>query len=189
MCYSVWEPSLDLSFDEKEAETFVKEAQELTDHITEIEKSFCSKPLETIPLPKPLEDYTWVSFASTAIYLHKYLSENGMVRKPSYRKRNYIIYIFQSHFTFIDMNNTMNKTDEKNTETKIIETNPDFEKLPAEDNSLPKISHNTENEDKTISESIHERRVSQNSEPNTDLRDSTPMQTDNEEVIWPFSPL
>lgn len=77
--FSIWEPPLDLSFDEEEAKSFVEEAQDLTDRVTQVEKSFASKPLQTIPLPKPLEDYTWLSFAKTVTYLHKYITEKEMV--------------------------------------------------------------------------------------------------------------
>lgn len=77
--FSIWEPPLNISFDEDEARALVSEAQVLTDRVTEVEKSFGSKPLQTIPLPKPLEDYTWVSFAKTVTYLHKYISNKGMV--------------------------------------------------------------------------------------------------------------
>lgn len=57
----------------------MNEAQNLTDHVTEVEKSFASKPLQTIPLPRSLEDYTWLSFAKTVTYLHKYIADKGMV--------------------------------------------------------------------------------------------------------------
>lgn len=77
--FSIWEPSLDLSFDEDEAKSFVEEARDLTDRVTQVEKSFGSKSLETITLPKPLEDYTWLAFAKTVTHLHKYLADKGMV--------------------------------------------------------------------------------------------------------------
>lgn len=77
--FSIWEPPLDLSFDEEEGKSFVEEAQDLTDRVTQVEKSFASKPLQTISLPKTLEDYTWLSFAKTVTYLHKYITEKGMV--------------------------------------------------------------------------------------------------------------
>lgn len=70
---------MDILFDEDEGKSFVEEAQNLTDKVTQIEKSFASKSLETIPLPKPLEDYSWLSFAKSVIHLHKYLTEKEMV--------------------------------------------------------------------------------------------------------------
>lgn len=76
---SIWEPPLDISFDEDEAELFVKEAHDLTDCVTQVEMSFASKPLETISLPKPLEKYTWLSVAKSINYVHNYIAEKNMV--------------------------------------------------------------------------------------------------------------
>lgn len=57
------------------------EAQTLCDRVTEIEKSLGPKPLQTIPLPKPLAEQSWMSLAETVIYLHQYISDNEMVRE------------------------------------------------------------------------------------------------------------
>lgn len=57
----------------------MKEAQDLTDCVTQVEKSFASKPLETISLPKPLENYTWLSVAKTINHVHNYIAEQNMV--------------------------------------------------------------------------------------------------------------
>lgn len=76
----------------------------------------------------------------------------------------------------------MNKIDEKPTETKVLDLNSNPEEIIAEETTIPKSYEHTENEEKIDVGLIQERRVSQNSELNNDLRDSTPMQTDNEEV-------
>lgn len=62
-----------------------------------------------------------------------------------------------------------------------MEVNNDLEKVNDEEESVPKASE-PDNEEKMDAESIQHRRISQNSDLN-EHRDSTPMQTDNEEVI------
>lgn len=80
------------------------------------------------------------------------------------------------------MLNTMNKIDENPIENNISERISNLEQINNEEMSVQSTADPTEDEDKKNVGSIEERRVSQNSELNNDLRDSTPMQTDNEEV-------
>lgn len=44
-----------------------------------MEKSLKGKELLCIPLPKPLDEFTWVSIGLTFIELHKYVADNNMV--------------------------------------------------------------------------------------------------------------
>lgn len=70
---------MDVSIDEEDEKQILEEAQILCNHIIKIEKSYGPKPLQTIALPKPLEDYTWISLAKTITYLHQYITDNDMV--------------------------------------------------------------------------------------------------------------
>lgn len=79
MYYSIWEPE-ETDIDEEEAKEYLEEVQALCDRVTEIEKSFGPKPLLTIPLPKPLEEFTWLSLAKTVVYLHHYITDQQMVK-------------------------------------------------------------------------------------------------------------
>lgn len=76
---SVWEPPFDVEIDKDEEKEILDEIQVILDKITEAEKELGPKPLSTIPLPKPLENFTWISLANTIIYLHQYLTDNEMV--------------------------------------------------------------------------------------------------------------
>lgn len=78
------------------------------------------------------------------------------------------------------MTDALVKVDEQS-EDVASDVNNEPEKVNSEETQIQKISE-CENEDKMDTASIQERRVSQNSELNNDPRDSTPMQTDNEEV-------
>lgn len=77
--FSIWEPQIDVEVDKEEEEQILKEAQLLCDRVTEAEKVLGPKPFDTIPLPKALEDYTWLSLAKTVIYCHQYITDNNMV--------------------------------------------------------------------------------------------------------------
>lgn len=77
--FSIYEPSLEIDIDETSEIEVLKEAQLLCDRINEIEKSVGPKELTTIPLPKPLEDFTWLSLGKTIIEVHKYITNNNMV--------------------------------------------------------------------------------------------------------------
>lgn len=77
---SVLEPDLEVSIDETDEERCMEDVQKLCDRINEVEKSLAAKPLPCIPLPTPLEDFTWLSLGRTIIDLHKYISDNKMVK-------------------------------------------------------------------------------------------------------------
>lgn len=79
------------------------------------------------------------------------------------------------------MKNSVYKNDENPKEIEILDLNNDLEKVNTEEAPVPKPV-DLDNEEKMDAESIQQRRISQNSDLN-DHRDSTPMQTDNEEVI------
>lgn len=68
-------------------------------------------------------------------------------------------------------------------EKEVVDAISEPEKTICEEISVAKSSE-CENEEKMDAESIQERRISQNSEQNNEQRDSTPMQTDNEEVSY-----
>lgn len=78
--FSIYEPNLEVNIDECMEKEVLDEAQSLCDRINEIEKSVASKGLVTIPLPKPLEEFTWLSLGQTIINLHRYITINNMVR-------------------------------------------------------------------------------------------------------------
>lgn len=56
-----------------------------------MEKLLKAKELICIPLPKPLQEFTWLSIGTTLIELHKYVSDNNLVSIP-YAKRVYSYY-------------------------------------------------------------------------------------------------
>lgn len=58
---------------------YLEEAQKLCDRVNAVEKSLGGRELSHIPLPKPLEEFSWVSIGLTLIELHKYVSDNNMV--------------------------------------------------------------------------------------------------------------
>lgn len=69
-----------MSIDEEDEKIILAKEQILCDKITEAEKAVGPKPLETIPLPKALDDYTWVSLAKVVRELHQYITDNHMVQ-------------------------------------------------------------------------------------------------------------
>ncbi|KAJ8969411.1 hypothetical protein NQ317_010319 [Molorchus minor] len=165
----IWEPPLDIPIDDEDEKKYLKETQILCDRVIEIEKSYGPKPLQTIPLPKPLEEYTWLSLAKTVTYLHQYITDNEM-----------------SHFTMIDINKCMSQSSEITAKSPAAtETEPTFNDIGSE--NIEK-----QNEEKPIeklwwdlmkkwrSNRLPERRFSQNSE-NNDGQENTPIQTDNDE--------
>lgn len=77
--FSIYEPDLDVDIDEEIEAEVLQKAQLLCDRINKIEKSVAPKGLSTIPLPKPLEDFTWLSLGQTLVDLHQYITENNMV--------------------------------------------------------------------------------------------------------------
>lgn len=107
--FSIWEPE-EGQIEEDDAKPYLEEAQLLCDRITEVEKSFASKPLQTIPLPKPLEEFTWFSLAKNVTFLHQYIKDQEMVNSVSdiyvlfypkvsgIPKYKYFIYFFWIQF-------------------------------------------------------------------------------------------
>lgn len=61
-------------------EKCLTEVKALCEQINEAERKLEPPPLPTIALPTPLEDYTWVALGRTLIDVHKYISENNMVK-------------------------------------------------------------------------------------------------------------
>ncbi|KAG5899799.1 hypothetical protein JTB14_006132 [Gonioctena quinquepunctata] len=165
----IWEPPLDVTIEEEDEKTYLQEAQVLCDRVTEIEKSLGPKPLQTIPLPKPLKEHTWLSLAETVTSLHKYLTDNNM-----------------SHFTFIDMNRCMSQTAEPSV-FKIPQPEEASESIKAEEKASEEKPMEIEEVAGTVEEKIDtaepllERRFSQTSENNNDGQENTPVQTDNDE--------
>ncbi|RZC42711.1 calcineurin-binding protein cabin-1, partial [Asbolus verrucosus] len=158
----IWEPPLDVSIDEEDEKMLLKKEQILCDKITEVEKSLGPKPLQTIPLPKALKDYTWVSLGKVVIDLHQYITNNNM-----------------SHFTMVDINKCMSQTD------VVMEELVKFdvpEKVVEEVIPEKTIEAEMEEEkEKMEVEAVIERRQSQNSETNNEGQENTPIQTDNDE--------
>lgn len=70
---------MNVEIDENDEKEILAEVQVLIDRISVAEKELDPKPLSTIPLPKPLENFTWLALANTIIYLHQYLTDNEMV--------------------------------------------------------------------------------------------------------------
>jgi outer membrane biosynthesis protein TonB len=154
-----------VSIDEEDEKIILAKEQILCDKITEAEKAVGPKPLETIPLPKALDDYTWVSLAKVVRELHQYITDNHM-----------------SHFTLVDITKCMSQ----NNEDVVMEEPPRFE-VPAEkpvEEVIPEkiVEPEVEEEkEKMEVEAVVERRQSQNSETNNEGQENTPIQTDNDE--------
>lgn len=70
---------MDVFIDEDDEKLILEKEQILCDQITKVEKSLGPKPLQTIPLPKALDDFNWISFGNVAIDLHQYITDNKMV--------------------------------------------------------------------------------------------------------------
>lgn len=68
-----------MEIDEDDYNAVLTNEQKLCDHIIKVEKRFGPKPLQTIMLPKPLQNYTWTSLGSTITYLHQFIADNDMV--------------------------------------------------------------------------------------------------------------
>lgn len=77
--FSVYEPQVNEEVDKEEEEEILKDAELLCNRVTETEKSVGFKPFETIPLPKTLEDYTWLSLTKCITYCHQYITDHNMV--------------------------------------------------------------------------------------------------------------
>ncbi|XP_072399616.1 uncharacterized protein [Diabrotica undecimpunctata] len=166
---SIWEPPLDVPIDEEDEKSFLEEAQTLCDKVTAVEKSFESKPLQTIALPKTLKDFTWLSLTETIIFIHQYLADHEL-----------------SHFTMIDMKKCMSQVEDPSVfkfpqSDQVEDTKPVDDKVA--DNKTPQLNGETSShEEKMETDQIIERRISQNSETNTtEVQESTPVQTDNDE--------
>ncbi|EFA00717.1 hypothetical protein TcasGA2_TC003597 [Tribolium castaneum] len=162
----IWEPPLDVNVDEEDEKIILAKEQILCDQITEVEKSLGPKPLQTIPLPKALDDFTWVSFGKVVIDLHQYLTDNNM-----------------SHFTMVDINKCMSQNNKDVEMEELPKFEVPIEKI-VEENVLekvvePEVEEEKEKE-KMEAESVIERRQSQNSENNNE-QENTPIQTDNDE--------
>lgn len=166
---SVWEPPLDTPVDEEDEKSFLEEAQVLCNRVIEVERSFAPKPLQTIALPKPLKEFTWVCLTETIIYIHQYLADNEM-----------------SHFTMLDMKKCMSTSEEPSVfkfpqtdqvvDSKIVEEKVNDTKVVQENAD----ADNTD--EKMETNQITERRSSQNSETNVnEPQENTPVQTDNDE--------
>ncbi|KAF5296187.1 hypothetical protein FQA39_LY12641 [Lamprigera yunnana] len=142
----VLEPDLNVTIDETDRDMCMKEVQQLCDQINEVEKSFESKPLPCISLPKPLESFTWVSLGCTIIDLHQYISNNNM-----------------SHFCKVDLTKCMSQTGS-------------VEEAVSEKANCENVVHTNETHDEEIEEKEvddnPERRMSVTSEANGDVTDS-----------------
>ncbi|XP_022907944.2 calcineurin-binding protein cabin-1-like isoform X2 [Onthophagus taurus] len=166
----IYEPSLDLPVNIIDEQKYLDEVQLICDRINEVEKSLAPKPLPIIPLPKPLEESSWLALGQTLTELHKYISENDM-----------------SHFSQIDLKRCMSQN---------VPKAFSFEVMTVQEENQPLRSEETEEKsDKTEDEALNsektetggdimERRLSQISEANTvnDLEMNTPVQTDNDEM-------
>ena len=79
ICYSIYEPPLEIEVDKEDEMRYLEEAQILIDKINNIEKALGPKPLPYIDLPRPLKDFTWIELGYSIIELHKYISNRNMV--------------------------------------------------------------------------------------------------------------
>ncbi|XP_050312415.1 calcineurin-binding protein cabin-1-like isoform X8 [Anthonomus grandis grandis] len=86
-----------IEIEPEEAEKVLNEAETLCQRVSEVEASLITKPWGTIPLPKALEEFSWVSLAKTVIFCHQYMTENNL-----------------SHFTAFDMSKSMSNSGEEN---------------------------------------------------------------------------
>ncbi|KAK9871634.1 hypothetical protein WA026_013014 [Henosepilachna vigintioctopunctata] len=153
----IWEPSLDVELNEQDELKYLGEVQCIIDKINETEKQFESKGLSTIPLPKALEDYSWMAVSKSVISLYQYVRTNEL-----------------SFFTFVDINKCMSNLPEENVTDANTEDMKDIE--PIADTNNVENTDISKNDSKMDVQSIVERRFSQNSEEN-----GTPSQTDNDE--------
>ncbi|CAG9860246.1 unnamed protein product [Phyllotreta striolata] len=161
---SIWEPPLEVEITEEDEKTYLDEVQNLISKVNEAEKALAPKPLETIALPKPLVDYTWLCLTEVIVYIHQYISDQGM-----------------SHFTMFDMSKSMSNKEEpafKFPQTDSECTKPVENKVP--DVKNPVNGQASANE-KLLNEQIIERRLSQNSDNVIDNQENTSMQTDNDD--------
>ncbi|XP_050504043.1 calcineurin-binding protein cabin-1 isoform X3 [Diabrotica virgifera virgifera] len=166
---SVWEPPLDVPIDEEDEKSFLEEAQTLCDKVSAVEKSFESKPLQTIALPKTLNDFTWLCLTETIIFIHQYLADHEM-----------------SHFTMIDMKKCMSQVEDtsvfKFPQSDQVEDPKSVDDKVADNKTPQVIGEAASHEEKMETDQILERRISQNSETNTtEVQEITPVQTDNDE--------
>ncbi|KAL1517234.1 hypothetical protein ABEB36_001024 [Hypothenemus hampei] len=163
----IYEPQVIEDVNESEEEEILNEIKLLKDQVIQVEQSLRPKPLDTIPLPKTLEEYTWLSLTMTIIYCHHYITDNKM-----------------SHFTLFDMSKCMSQSGDTN--EKLVSPNPILEdadlikdcKMREEVENVPEV------EKMDIDTTINERRLSQNSENTANCNenlDNTPNQTDNDE--------
>ncbi|XP_017772871.1 PREDICTED: calcineurin-binding protein cabin-1-like [Nicrophorus vespilloides] len=165
---SLDEPVVNVDITEEEENAYLEEIEKLYDRINEVEKSFGPKPLPVIPLPVPLEDYTWVALGKTLTGLHKYITDNNM-----------------SHLSKINMKKCMSNTGESK-ETVADEAKTDVvEEFGAQevaeqimevliDNVLLNSAGRSEEMDDIV-----ERRMSTTSENDA----TTPIQTDENEEM------
>uniref|UniRef100_A0AAR5P9I3 Calcineurin-binding protein cabin-1 MEF2-binding domain-containing protein n=1 Tax=Dendroctonus ponderosae TaxID=77166 RepID=A0AAR5P9I3_DENPD len=163
----IYEPNVDKA----DEEDILKEAECLCNRVTALESSLGPKPLDTIPLPKSPEEYTWLDLAKTVIYCHQYITEHNM-----------------SHFTYFDMSKCMSQSGESTEVLPIHRTTEDVAII--KDNSggeakpVEILAETSSAVEKMQTEPIViERRFSQASE-NTDGNenlDNTNTQTDNDE--------
>ncbi|KAL3275832.1 hypothetical protein HHI36_020575 [Cryptolaemus montrouzieri] len=153
----IWEPPLDIELDEHDEEKYLKEVQCIIDRINEAEKALESKPLSTIPLPKALENYSWLAVSKSVISLYQYIQTNEM-----------------SFLTFVDLNKCMSQI--LSTETPDVKTEGETPSEICADVEKSENLVTTKSEEKINVDPVIERRFSQNSEEN-----GTPIQTDNDE--------
>lgn len=79
ICYSIYEPPLEIEVDKEDEKKYLEEAQILINKINDIEKALGPQPLPYVDLPRPLKDYTWLELGYSIIELHKYISDRNMV--------------------------------------------------------------------------------------------------------------
>lgn len=70
---------MDVEVEKDEEEDILRDAELLCNCVTETEKSVGFKSFETIPLPKTLEEYNWLSLTKCIIYCHQYITDHNMV--------------------------------------------------------------------------------------------------------------
>ncbi|XP_060519435.1 calcineurin-binding protein cabin-1-like isoform X2 [Cylas formicarius] len=166
--YQRYQPLVDVIIDEEDEKEVLAEVQELCNKVIETEKDAGLKVTQTLPLPKPLEDYTWVSAAETIIYLHQYIADQEL-----------------GHFTLIDLNKSMSQS--KEIETKQLKFEIcDAAQIESSMRSAEIVNGNdivmdVKELEKGEVENVWQRRMSQTSDINNDGLDTTPVQTDNDE--------
>ncbi|XP_066152387.1 calcineurin-binding protein cabin-1-like isoform X2 [Euwallacea fornicatus] len=168
----IYEPPVDIKVDKQEEADILKEAELLCERVTEVETTLGSKPFNTIPLPKSLEEYTWVSLTRCIIYCHQYITDHNM-----------------SHFTIFDTSKCMSQSGETTEVLKnkiiddvpIIKGNKRNEK-ELNENGIETSNGNEENVETEPILAAIERRFSQTSENTAgNENQDTPSQTDNDE--------